>query len=137
MDKKTILVVDDDADALECAHQILTRHGYESIPCSDISTALTLLASGASIDLALIDLFMPEMNGLEFHARIEQLRPGLPCIVVTGHSSVESYLIAINNGILDYLNKPYRIGELKKVVAMAFEKAAMMDALGSRPAPRA
>jgi DNA-binding NtrC family response regulator len=122
MDKKTILVVDDDRDVLECIHGILTLHGYESVPCSDTSAALTLLASEASLDLAIIDLVMPEMNGLELHARVKQLRPELPCIIVTGCSSIESYLNAINNGAFGYLNKPYRFRELITVVAAALEK---------------
>lgn len=135
MDKKTILVVDDDPDVLECAHEILTMHGYESVPCSEAAAALTLLASGASLDLAIIDLVMPVMNGLEFHAQVKQLRPGLPCIVVTGHTSVESYLNAINSGISEYLNKPYRSRELLTVVAAALEKSAMRSGDRSEPIP--
>jgi DNA-binding NtrC family response regulator len=131
MDKKKILVVDDDPYALECVHAILTMHGYDSIPFSDISAALTLLASGASLDLAIIDLMMPEMNGLEFHAKIMKLRPGLPCIMVTGYSSIESYLIAFNNGILEYLNKPYGSMDLKTIVAAALEKTAMRSGGGT------
>jgi len=130
MDKKKILVVDDDPGALECVHEILTRQGYESIPCSGASTALPLLASETSLDLAIIDLIMPDMNGLEFHATMKRLRPGLPCILVTGYGSVETYLNAINNGVFEYLNKPYRSIELKALVAAALKER---HAIGELP----
>jgi two-component system nitrogen regulation response regulator GlnG len=124
MDSKTVLVVDDDIDVLECVHEILTRHGYESIPCTNALSALSLLESDAAFDLAIIDLMMPDMAGLEFHARIKKMKPELPCIVMTGHSSVESYLRAINNGVFEYLIKPFRVGELKSIVAAALSEPA-------------
>ena len=124
---KTILVVDDDADALETAHMILTCHGYKSIACSDISTALTLLASRETLDLVIIDLHMPEMNGLELHARIKELRPGLPCIMTTGDMSVESFLNAINSGVFEYFNKPYKSTKLLAVVAAALKESTMIS----------
>jgi DNA-binding NtrC family response regulator len=130
LDKKKILVVDDDPDVLSYIHEILTIHGYESIPCSDSSTALTLLASGTPFDLAIIDLIMPDMNGLEFYTRIMQLRPQLPCIMVTGQSSVESYLNAMHSGIFEYLNKPFKSSELKAIVAAALEKSTMRSGGG-------
>jgi DNA-binding NtrC family response regulator len=130
MNKKKILIVDDNIDTLECVHEILTLHGYESVPCSDASAALDLIDSRVSLDLAIIDLIMPEMSGLEFHARIKQLRPGLPCIVVTGYSSVESYLNAINSGVFEYLNKPYKSRELISIVAAALKESVMMNGSG-------
>jgi DNA-binding NtrC family response regulator len=130
MDKKTILVVDDDPAVLDYIHEILTMYGYESVTYSDGSTALTLIASGDPLDLAIVDLNMPDMNGLEFHARIKQLRPKLPCILVTGQSSVESYLNAMNSGVFEYLNKPFSSRELKAVVAAALEKSALMSGSG-------
>ncbi len=127
MSRKTILVVDDDADALECVHEMLTRHGYKSIPCSDASAALAMLASGVSLDLAIIDLIMPEMDGLELHAKLKHLRPGLPCIITTGYSSVEDYLQAMHSGVFDCLYKPYRCSDLIAVVKAALEKSATMN----------
>jgi DNA-binding NtrC family response regulator len=71
------------------------------------------------------------MSGLELHARIKQLRPGLPCIVVTGYSSVESYLNAINSGVCEYLNKPYGNRELLRVVGAVLDKSVMIRGDGS------
>ncbi len=127
MSKKTILVVDDDASVLECVHDMLTRYGYETIPCSDASAARATLTSGVTLDLAIIDLIMPEMNGLEFHAKLKHLRPGLPCILATGYGSVENYLNAINSGVFDYLYKPYRSRDLITIVEAALKKSATMN----------
>ncbi len=127
MSKKTILVVDDDARVLECVHEMLTRYGYESILCSDTSAALAMLASGASLDLAIIDLVMPEMDGLEFHEKLKHLRPGLPCIITTGYGSVENYLDALHRGVFDYLYKPYRCSDLITVIKRALDKSTKMN----------
>ena len=127
MDKKTILVVDDDPDARDCVNEILTTRGYTSIPCADTPSAQALLASGASLDLAIIDISMQEMSGVELHGWIKQLWPGLPCIVISGYSPVEHDLSAIDNGGIEYLRKPYRIRELQSVVAAALRKTAMMS----------
>ena len=126
MEKKKILLVDDDPGVLECLHEILSRQGYEPASCSNASSALALVSSGAPFALAIIDLILPDMNGLECHARIKQLRPDLPCIVATGHCSVESYLTALSNGVFEYLNKPFRSRELQAVVGAAIGKAASL-----------
>jgi len=126
MDKKTILIVDDEPDALECIHEIVTRNGYESITCSDAASALKLLASGVHLDLAIFDLIMPDMNGHDLHSSIKELRPGLPCIIITGYASVESYLTAISSGVFEYLNKPYRCKDLVAVIAAALATSTKM-----------
>ena len=132
MPRKRILVVDDESGSLESIHETLTLHGYESIPCQKISAALTMLDSRAALDLAVFDFCMPEMNGLELHARIRQLRPELPCIMVTGYSTIENYLKAINSGVFEYLNKPYRNRELLKVVAAAIKGSPMTGGVAGR-----
>ncbi len=126
MNRKKILVVDDDAGVLEYVHQMLDRSGYESIPFTNASAALAMLASETSLDLAIVDLVMPEMNGLEFHAELKRLRPGLPCILATGYGSVENYLDAMNSGVFDYLHKPFRRGDLITAIKAALEKSETM-----------
>ncbi len=86
-----------------------------------------MLATGASFDLAIVDLIMPEMDGLEFHKKLMHLRPGLPCILTTGYGSVENYLRAVNSGVFDYLYKPYKYSDLLTVVKAALEKSTMND----------
>ncbi len=127
MGRKKIMVVDDDTGVLEYLNEMLVRGGYESVPFSDASAALALLASETTLDLAIIDLVMPEMNGLEFHEKLKNLRPGLPCVLTTGYGSVENYLDAMHKGVFDYLYKPYRCSDLITVVNAALEKSARMN----------
>lgn len=125
MTGKRILVIDDDHDALETLRAILDGFGLEPVPCKTGSHALELISSGTHLDLVIADLIMPGMNGLELYGRICQLRPGLPCIIVTGYNSVEHYLRAIGSGVFEYLCKPYQKNELYRTVIAALEQSEM------------
>ena len=74
---ETILVVDDEQMVLGLADSMLTRFGYRIIIAASGKAALLLLPN-IEVDLALVDLVMPEMNGEELVGRIDELRPGLP-----------------------------------------------------------
>jgi two-component system response regulator (stage 0 sporulation protein F) len=100
----------------------MNRYGYRSLLYADGEAALSPLASGVPIDAAIIDLIMPGMSGLEFLVRARWIAPHLPCIVLSGYSSTEQYLKAMQLGATEYLNKPVRIRELGKVVASVLEK---------------
>lgn len=117
---KTILFVDDDEGVRMSFEEILRRFGYEVISCVDGSSALSMIHSGSRIDLAIIDMIMPGMNGLEVIEGIRRARPYLPCILLTGNATVETYVKAMNLGIYEYLNKPIRKKELGAVVTSAF-----------------
>jgi len=133
---KSILILDDEADFRECLGEVVKRYGYRPVPHADGASALSLLASGEPIDAAIVDLIMPGMDGLEFLDRARRIAPYLPCIVLSGDSSIEHYLKAIQLGAVEYLNKPVRIGELRKVILSAINKSAEGSAPGKEPFQR-
>lgn len=116
---KTILFVDDDESVRMSFEEILRRFGHEVLSCADGSSALSMIHAGPRIDLAIIDMVMPGMNGLEVIEGIRRARPDLPCIMLTGNATVEAYVKARSLGIYEYLNKPIRKKELGAVVTSA------------------
>ena len=127
---KSILIVDDDQEFRDCLGEVVNRCGYRPVSHADGASALSLLASGERIDAAIVDLIMPGMDGFEFLARARRIAPDLPCIMLSGNGSIEDYLKVMQLGAVEYLNKPFRIGELGKILLSAINKSASESAPG-------
>jgi DNA-binding NtrC family response regulator len=119
---KTILIIDPECSG-ESLAGILSRHGYSALMVPRAGKALELLRGGASVDLVIMEMLLPDMSGLELLAAIRKLRPGLPVVVVTSGSSIESYLHAINMGVAEYLNKPVMSQELSYIVSSVLDRS--------------
>src|SRR4030066_2326813 len=103
-----ILIVDDDDISLTLMSRILQKGGYETVTASCAKTALEHLESGEAIMLMILDVMMPEMNGLEFLENINT-RPGLsdiPVIICSGDRMRDSVVRSIKMGVSDYIIKP-------------------------------
>jgi DNA-binding NtrC family response regulator len=118
---KTIVVACDDQTLLRSLDDILTRVGYKTITAGNGEAAFALIRDGAPVDLVVIDLVTPGMDGLEFLSRIRRVNPWLPCVMIAGHCSIEVYLKASNLGVYDYLNKPVSSKKIAKVIASALK----------------
>lgn len=117
--KKRILLVDDEENARTALAKILSREEYEVLSAGNGFEALELLKN-TQVDLIITDINMPEMNGMSFLREINQLYPGSNVIMVTAYGEVESYIEAMNLGAFEYINKPVRINELKKIISKVF-----------------
>lgn len=117
--KKRILLVDDEENARTALAKILSREEYEVISAGNGFEALELLKNSL-VDLVITDINMPEMNGMSFLREINRLYPGINVIMVTAYGEVESYIEAMNLGAFEYINKPVRINELKKIISKVF-----------------
>lgn len=117
--KKRILLVDDEENARTALAKILSREEYEVISAGNGFEALELLKNSL-VDLVITDINMPEMNGMFFLREINRLYPGINVIMVTAYGEVESYIEAMNLGAFEYINKPVRINELKKIISKVF-----------------
>jgi DNA-binding NtrC family response regulator len=90
MDKPLrILVVDDDKSICRWLSAVLTAEGYECLAARSIEEAEPLLQKGR-IDLALLDIYIGQSNGLEFLEKLKTLQPECKCVVMTAHASVET-----------------------------------------------
>lgn len=110
-----ILVVDDEEGARELFHTILTDEGYEVTLAVNGEEALSYFKS-APFDLVVTDIKMPVMDGLQLLQEIRKTGSKADVIMVTAYGEVESYLKAMSLGAAEYINKPIRIKELKRIV---------------------
>ncbi len=118
---KTLLLVDDELENLKCLGELLNRLGYAVIAKPDARSALSVVRSGAAIDLIITDYCMPEMDGLEFLVLLKQSLPAVPVIMLTGYGAVETYLKSLSLGVFEYVNKPVRVKELGRIVKAALD----------------
>ncbi len=117
--QKRILVVDDDNMNLMRTKMIL-RDDYEVLLAESGKDALEKLES-EKIDLVLLDIEMPEMNGIETFEQMQKLPVKIPVIFLTASGDKDDVLSAIKLGAVNYLKKPFQPKELLKRVAREFE----------------
>lgn len=118
---KTVLIIDPDFAGNSLAGT-LDRQGLKSFVVSEAKTALTIVRSGMPVDLVIMELMLPDMDGLDLLSTLRRDRPDLPVLVVTSRGSIESYLQAVNLGVIEYLNKPVLSQELSCIVRCALDK---------------
>jgi DNA-binding NtrC family response regulator len=119
---RRILVVDDEEDARVALSKILTYEGYEVSAAGNGLEALNFLRN-QDVELIITDINMPEMNGLTFLRELNRRHPQSNVIMITAYGEVESYLEAMNLGAFEYINKPVRYDDLKKVINKIFKVA--------------
>jgi two-component system, response regulator, stage 0 sporulation protein F len=114
-ERMKILVVDDEEGAQELFNIILTDEGYDVSVANCGEEALTLLKN-IPFNLVITDIKMPTMDGLQLLQEIRKTGTKTDVILVTAYGEVESYLKAMSLGAAEYINKPIRIKELKRIV---------------------
>ncbi len=119
---KRILVVDDEENARIALSKILAREGYEVASAGNGLEALNYLRS-RDVELIITDINMPEMNGMTFLKELNRTHPSSNVIMVTAYGEVESYIEAMNLGAYEYINKPVKVDELKKIIGRIFGQA--------------
>ncbi len=120
-DKSSILIVDDDPDPRKILSDIFKAKGFMPIAVETGKAALKS-AKDEIPSVALIDLKLEDMPGLEVMKEIKERSPGTECIVITGYASKESAIEATNLGAYGYLEKPYDIDQLLLMIQRAIEK---------------
>jgi len=124
VDKPTVLIVDDEPDLLELVSLTLSRMNLQARTAADVNSARRLLRT-EKFDLCLTDMRLPDGDGLDLVAWIQQNRAELPVAVITAHGNVESAVRALKLGAFDFVSKPLDLGVLRKLVGSAIR-------LGSR-----
>jgi FixJ family two-component response regulator len=112
MEQGHVLLLDDDKEILEICGELLNREGFSIESFQEPTAALEALATGHQADVILIDFRMPQMNGLEFMERIQELNISTPVIMLTGVADKEMAIKALNSGCHFLLEKPVRNQEL-------------------------
>jgi len=122
----TILVVDDDQIILELMTEILNIGGYNVICAENGRTGLEII-NNDSIDLLLLDLKMPDMDGMEVLKRVIKQNPDQLVIMMSGHGSIENAVEATKNGAYDFLEKPMEAQRALLTVKNALEKTSLIS----------
>jgi len=122
-----VLVVDDEPALLKAVQSLLEKRGWEVVALADPIAATQRLAQ-QDFDVALLDIKMPQLSGLEMLTAFKHRRPEVEVILMTGHATVETALAAVKAGAYDYLTKPFEDIELvARVVAKAIERKHLAD----------
>jgi DNA-binding NtrC family response regulator len=122
-----VLVVDDEPTLLRAIESLLAKKGHDVVALDSPIVATQRLAQ-EDFDVALLDIKMPELSGLELLSAVKHRRPEVEVIMMTGHATVETALQAVKAGAYDYLTKPFEDVELvARAVAKASERKMLFD----------
>jgi len=117
----TILVVDDEASLRFFLSEELAGEGYQVYTAANGQEALALLKA-QSMDLAIVDLQMPGINGLELMAEIEKMADPPELIMLTAHATLETSIEAMRLGAGDFLLKPYQVDDLLRAISRVMKQ---------------
>jgi DNA-binding response OmpR family regulator len=141
----TVLVVDDDSGVRFYLEELLTRDGHRVVAVDSGESALDVMQN-EEFDLALLDLRLKGIGGMEVLSALRQNSPDTVAIMLTGHGSIESAVAALRQGAHDYLFKPCKTVELRESVRQGLLKrqeklqqrqllTRLEQALNQRPDP--
>ena len=116
----TVLVADDDRTIRTVLTQALTRAGCKVHATSSLVTLMRWVEEGKG-DLVISDVMMPDGNGLEMLPKINEVRPGLPVIVISAQNTIMTAIQAAEADAYDYLPKPFDLPDLMKRAARALD----------------
>jgi two-component system, NtrC family, response regulator AtoC len=120
-----VLLAEDEASLAQILGTFLTGQGHHVTTCSDGRAALEALRSEA-FDVALLDIVMPDMDGLEVLRRLRDDPDRAEVIIITGNGTIETAISAMKLGASDYISKPYRMAEIDLLVRRAWEKRSLV-----------
>lgn len=128
MDKKKVLVVDDEQDVRETLETVLRKLDYNPMVAAGGEEALDIIRN-QKVDVVLSDLYMPGMNGIELLKRVKAAKKNIVFLMITAHPTIETAVDAIKKGAYDYLTKPFHIEEVRIKISRAMEKQGLTYSL--------
>jgi len=125
LEKGEILIVDDEVVVCESCRRILEKVGYTVETTTNSREALERIKQKL-FDVVIVDLKMPQIDGMEFLRRVKQDYPEIMVIMITGYSTVDTAVKAMKMGAFDYIPKPFTPGELEVIVKNAMDKKRLV-----------
>jgi DNA-binding NtrC family response regulator len=124
-ENRRILIIDDERPILMTLEALLGRHGYHPEVAANASTGMRLLQSKPPA-LVLLDLQLPDADGLQMLEQIKVDHPDTQVIILTAHDSLNNAIESIKRGAYHFISKPYAPEELLSLVEKALEKQALL-----------
>ncbi|MBC7357212.1 Response regulator receiver domain-containing protein [Desulfacinum infernum DSM 9756] len=124
MDRTMVLLVDDEVPFVETMTKRLGKRGFHILKAFNGPQALEVLDDDDKVDVVILDVKMPGMDGIETLREIRKRRPLVEVIMLTGHATVETAIEGMRLGAFDYLMKPCDIEDLSAKVQEAKKKKA-------------
>ncbi len=115
-----ILIVDDDLELLDEILDFLRSHGFDVITADTGGYALTL-ARDEGYDVAVLDIKLPDMSGIDLARRLKELRPTAQYIMVTAYATLDNAIGAVRNRVFDFITKPFDPGKLLAAIKEAMK----------------
>ncbi|MDO9549912.1 MAG: PAS domain S-box protein [Methanoregula sp.] len=120
-EKNEILIIDDDEGTRKTLTFILKKKGFDVVTAGTGEEGLRL-AHGRKISVALLDINLPDIEGIQLIAPLKEMHPGLSVIMITGFASMENAMRALNEGATGYVLKPVKIDEILSKIQDALER---------------
>jgi len=115
MEELKILILDDEKDYREGIEEYLSNQGFTVFKAAKPSDGLNILKN-ITCDIVVLDVKLPEMNGIQVLKRIKQLYPLIEVIMITGHGDMDSVIESLRSGASDFFTKPFRLVDLKRAI---------------------
>ncbi len=126
MNPERILVVDDEASICTTLKGILEDEGYETLTVESAEEALRLLQE-KTFDLLLLDIWLPEMNGIEALRQVKEIDENIQVIMISGHGTIEAAVQATKLGAFDFLEKPLTLEKVVLTVRNALRQKKLEE----------
>jgi DNA-binding NtrC family response regulator len=110
-----MLVVDDEEDVLKLLSRFFTKKNYQVITADTAEDALRLL-KGEEVDVVLLDIYLPGLSGVDALGKIQEARPDLPVVMISGQEDEELAKKTLRAGAFDYVVKPLDFDYLERTI---------------------
>jgi two-component system response regulator FixJ len=134
--ERVVYIVDDDRAIRRSLERLLDAAGFQAVSYATPKAFLGV-AAGLPTGCVLLDLRMPEMDGLEVQAHLRLINSGLPIIVMTGQGDVQTAVRAMKAGAVDFIEKPYSDDALIAAIESALKGSVRKDRTGDMTAAAA
>jgi DNA-binding NtrC family response regulator len=116
LEKISVLILDDETNSSEEIFEFLQKEGYKVFSANSAKAGQSILKR-EKIDVIILDIYLPDSNGLDFLGKIKSENPNIEVIMISGQGDVDSIIRSIRLGVVDFLRKPLRQIDLSSALA--------------------
>jgi signal transduction histidine kinase/FixJ family two-component response regulator len=124
--RRNVLIIDDDVGTCETLSDVLKEVGYTVASARNALLGLDYVKRGG-FSVALVDIKLPDMDGLDLVQRMLVIQPKMYVVIITGHASLENVIRAMNSKAYAYLCKPFEMEDLKATISKAFKQVEFTE----------